>query len=640
MDEQAILRRLEALEATVRELRGTPVWIPVPPPPPPPPLLVVETLPPREEPRAPRDGWTSFEQRVGKRWVTWGGSVALFVAAALFVKLYVKSGGGAWFTPPLRVAAAALFGVTLIGVGHRATRTLRVLALGLLGTGVAVLYLSAFAGLAYYHLYGHEAACVMLIGVTAVGVAVALRHDAPAIAMLAVLGALATPLLVSDGSDARDALCSYLTILDVGVLVLALRKGWRALDTVANVGTWLLFGAWFAAHFDASDRAPAMAWLVVLFAVLVAVPFAYQIRRRLPIGDAPFVLAIGNALVVLGASRAVLGDAASASWVALAMAGAYAALGAATRRRLPDDGRAIFGFITLATALLTFAFALRLEHRGLVLAWAIEGPVLCWLGLRYRYFPVRVAGLVVVALAAVKLLTATTPWLAQMCVPAAGGIYAWISHALRGRGDDRDAVVRTTAAIGSALLALGLTHLELARGDASAWIIVAMWIGGSLWLTRAGAWITGLVTAGVAAAFALLAYADGGSFALGLVAVPVGANVWRLARARGELATARAALAITLVTLWGLLSVEAPARLVTIVWGGYAIALIAAGFRVPARPFRLAGLALFAIAAGKLVVVDLSTVPQAYRVVSFLAIGLAMIAASYLYHRLERKLGS
>jgi uncharacterized membrane protein len=59
-----------------------------------------------------------------------------------------------------------------------------------------------------------------------------------------------------------------------------------------------------------------------------------------------------------------------------------------------------------------------------------------------------------------------------------------------------------------------------------------------------------------------------------------------------------------------------------------------------AHPTRLrfAALMLFGITALKLVIVDMARVNQIYRIVSFLVLGLLMIGASYLYHRLEKRL--
>jgi uncharacterized membrane protein len=57
------------------------------------------------------------------------------------------------------------------------------------------------------------------------------------------------------------------------------------------------------------------------------------------------------------------------------------------------------------------------------------------------------------------------------------------------------------------------------------------------------------------------------------------------------------------------------------------------------RSLRLAALGLFGLTALKLVLVDMAEVQEVYRIVSFLVLGVLMIGASYLYHRVEKRLG-
>ena len=77
---------------------------------------------------------------------------------------------------------------------------------------------------------------------------------------------------------------------------------------------------------------------------------------------------------------------------------------------------------------------------------------------------------------------------------------------------------------------------------------------------------------------------------------------------------------------------------VSIVWGVYASLLLAAGFWWRVRPMRAAALVLFGATALKLVLLDLAGVEQVYRIISFFVLGLLMVGASYLYHRVEKRL--
>jgi uncharacterized membrane protein len=77
----------------------------------------------------------------------------------------------------------------------------------------------------------------------------------------------------------------------------------------------------------------------------------------------------------------------------------------------------------------------------------------------------------------------------------------------------------------------------------------------------------------------------------------------------------------------------------SVTWGTYAIAMLAIGFWRNVRSLRLAALGLFGLTALKLVLVDMAEVQEVYRIVSFLVLGVLMIGASYLYHRVEKRLG-
>jgi uncharacterized membrane protein len=76
----------------------------------------------------------------------------------------------------------------------------------------------------------------------------------------------------------------------------------------------------------------------------------------------------------------------------------------------------------------------------------------------------------------------------------------------------------------------------------------------------------------------------------------------------------------------------------SIVWSLYAAGMLAVGFWKRLRPVRFAALGLFAVTTLKLLFVDLAAIQQEqlFRILSFLIAGVLMIAASYLYHRLEK----
>lgn len=71
----------------------------------------------------------------------------------------------------------------------------------------------------------------------------------------------------------------------------------------------------------------------------------------------------------------------------------------------------------------------------------------------------------------------------------------------------------------------------------------------------------------------------------------------------------------------------------SLLWSSYAIALMLLGVQRKIKALRWQGLALFGIVVAKVFFHDLSFLQQFYRVLSFVVLGLALLIASFLYHR-------
>jgi len=654
---------------------------------------------PVQEPvRRPGTDWTRLEQALGRRWLTWVGVLALFVAVGLFVKLAFEQG---WISPPVRVVSGVVVGIILVAVGERfVRREMRPLGQGLIGGGLAIAYVSLYAGFALYDLIPQGVAFGAMILVTAVGVALAVLHDAMPVSFLAVLGGLLTPVLLAEVVDRRDTLFCYLMMLDLGVLAVALFRRWRALDVLAFAGTATLFGAWFAEFYDDAAMVPTLLWLGAFYAVFLLLPFVHHLYRRTSITLERFLMAVANGLLAFSCAHAILHaeHEHALGFVALGMAACYVALGTGVRKRIPDDARGAFGFIALAVFFGTLAIPLHLGLHGITLAWSAEGPLLLYLGYRYRYRPVRVLAFVVVVLALIRLfavhwplrearliLFLNRPFGVAMFFCLAAGAFAAIHQWYRPQRSGGDRSAKLASAIGAGLLALVFLHAELGcwfqdadRMYLGQCALAVLWAIGALAFLAVGvtacwapSWRAGLVPLAVAAVLAVRNYdlsapavylpAVNVRFLAGLVAVvAVFAHVVLLRRFRPGAAPGRptlggALLWVGVVALLLLLSVEPyvycrrvivePARAqwmslmsLSVVWAAYAGALLVIGFWRRFQALRFAALGLFGITALKLVLVDIAGVKQLYRVVSFLVLGVLMIAAAYLYHRLEERI--
>ncbi len=388
-------------------------------------------------------------------------------------------------------------------------------------------------------------------------------------------------------------------------------------------------------------------------------------------------------------------------FISLAMAGAYLVLGVLLRKRVPADMQSLFGAITLAVTFITLAVPMQLHAHGILLAWVAEAPVLASLAYRFKYAPLRALAFLVLVVGVGRLFLSEVHWplhheafvpfankqfLSAMAVPAAAWVYAAVHQMFRKDETPLDRGLKLTAALGGGILALVILNAEV-----HGWLkdsfdsygafcgMTALWALGTFaylasarFAVRAAPLIWGTATFTLAAA-AMLGVATydestgaahvlfgNGRFAACLLVVAAGFTMaWEIHRNRkaGSPENQFSVLFFIagLLGLLLLLSTEvytychdviadeehagrAGQMAITLVWSVYAAGLLWAGFWRRWRPLRWAALALFGLSALKLVLMDLTFLKDIYRIVAFLVLGVLMLAASYLYHRLEKRL--
>jgi len=347
-----------------------------------------------------------------------------------------------------------------------------------------------------------------------------------------------------------------------------------------------------------------------------------------------------------------------------------------------------------------------------MLAWAIEGPVLLFLGFKYRYQPVRIAGFLILLLSTGKLFihfifeplhklpfnVIINSRLAQalfivVCLFAYALIHhryrdkpsddEWFLKATKGMFKGLDRILKIVAAIGAGYLAMLILSEEFKLAFdlkrlvySSCCLLTVFWALGSLAFleldvrlkSKAGRF-AGLFPLFISMVLAVACYdftwPKDSYLILNQRFLAVGAALailflygYLLKRQKELKSKTSDTLSIVVFVsfaffLFIILSMEpykyckgsieiysqakwAAKMSLSIVWGLYAIGLITVGFWKKLRPLRFAGLGLFAITGVKLLLVDMAGLEQGYRIVSFLVMGILMIGASYLYHRLEK----
>ena len=248
------------------------------PPPIPPPIAAAPIVTPPVAAPPPPELKINWEQFIGVKLFAWVGGLAALFCVAYFIKYSFDHD---LVPPAVRAALGFLVGIGLVVGGVMMDRErYRVLAHTLCATGVVVLYAVTFGCRAVYHFEAFTPTlCFLLMAlITAAGFFLAVRLRAQVVAILGILGGFLTPVLLSTGQDNPLGLFGYLTILDAGLVAVAVATGWEILVPLGALGTLVMELGWASKFFTPEKLGTAVA-VGLNFDVLFVAAFAWARAR-------------------------------------------------------------------------------------------------------------------------------------------------------------------------------------------------------------------------------------------------------------------------------------------------------------------------------------------------------------------------
>lgn len=324
----------------------------------------------------------SLEELIGGKWSIWVGSMLVFLAVAYGLNWawrYLPSSG--------RLAIAFGVGVAFLLAGRISRNKLDDwFSEALTGAGLAVAYLSVWAGAQTYHLIRYENAFALMAAITALGAVLAISYDAASLIALATIGGFLTPVLLHAGGDHGTAetypLLIYIAFLDAGILGVSLFKRWRGVVLLSFAATVLLMLAWTLGSYTPAMRLPVLGFLTVYFLFFFGASCFYSLLRKEQTKDLDLLLLFSTATVYFMAGQVVWSDA-RGCWVGafpLCLAAFFALAAWITRLQVPDNFALSRSLSGLAVLFLTLYIPIQLRHGWIPVGWSIEAAVLLLLG--------------------------------------------------------------------------------------------------------------------------------------------------------------------------------------------------------------------------------------------------------------------
>lgn len=603
-----ILQRVRDLERQVDRLQrrgpdpvATPQFTPEP---------AVESTPPRSidvpnrsrEPVRAAEEWSAidWETWLGARGLGWAAVVLLLFSAAFFFReLFERNVIG----PVGRVSIGLAIGCLACIAGYRQHRKGWPLTSQMLtASGIVLVYLSVFASFGYYHLLTSNAAGIFLVAVVIEAFALALVYEAPAIAIMAVIGGLLNPVLLRSDTDRYVSLFTYLAILNAGVVGVLLLRRWRALALLTVIGTNVLFWLWYDQNYHPTKLTAAL----VFHGSLAVLWFGHQIWG--PLGrfarlDPEDAVRLFVQAILLAAAGYVLLDNRIPNWmgtVALGVAIVHTAMTWLVLRRRPDDVVHAMCEWTVAMGFLAAVMPLQAATAWVAVCWAVQGLALWWFSVVIRSMPMRVMGLAFFVLAGLRFAFEQT-------IDGSPHLHPFWP------------IVNTFALAGLTVAACFVTASIVARRanpqSMSPDFVLARIVG------LAGLFLIWLVISIEAYDYFQVQrdrYNPAVHASLQPEEIERNREDFQVFLAQRDVRLAKSAQ-VALSTTWGL----------------YAIVMLTLGLRLPSRPLRWCALGLFAVTLFKVIVLDMENLPGLYRVAAFFGLSVMMGAAAWGYQKVK-----
>jgi len=519
---------------------------------------------------------SSLENAIGTRWIGRIGVLAILFGVAFFLKY---SFDNKLIGETGRIILGIFWGTTFIGVGEYLQKKKNMGLYGqmLSGGGLAVLYLSLYAAFALYHLIPAPLAATGVLAVTTTGMTLSIRYSAYSLAAIALLGGLLTPIMLSTGQNQPLTLFSYILLLDIGTLLLLRFRQWPSLVAASLFGTVLLYIGWHSEFFSDAQRWLAfgiIAMFFVFYNFYILISRIYSQNRESKVDQ---IVIFGSAAFFFLAffSQYHWESTWSVKSFTLVLAGLEIGFAEIVRRRATAVPMTIAAYAAVSMIMTVIATFVALEQRWILPTLAAEMAVLGWIGLRLDFPALRrgayLMGLIVLFRFSDDIIFYLEPF--KGFIPVFNGRF----------------LICAAAAAGFYIFMYFIARYR-DKLDANERYMFE---------------ITFVITQ-----------------VLSLVLLSVEVHDFFRFRSRGH------------ILGWGS-SHYAYQLSLSVLWALYASLLTGVGIFKRLRRARVLGILLLGTTVLKVFLVDLSALQTFYRIISFIVLGLLLLAVSYSYNRFK-----
>ena len=646
------------------------------------------------KPTTPSNG---LEFEFGGKFFTVVGAVAVMLGVGFFLRYAISQN---LITETMRVVLGIVVGSALIITGEILRKKYDQYSQIVQGTGIGVFYITFFAAFALYGLVGETTALLLMCAVTLMGVVLALRSNSQHFAAIAQIGAYLTPLLVGALYGNLHELFIYIFVVNIGMLLLALYKTWRGVTLGALFGTSVLFVSWYSISFTESMWPVVVTYLTLYFLTFLSANIYRYFIQKHPSDPNDLALVMFNPLFYFLSCYAVFQNVDSdyAGGLAIILSALYFCIG----YLVPEDNQDAKTFhFGVSSIMFLVGVPILLDNQWIAIAWTAFGVVLLNYGVKKNSTTLEYMAHIIIMLAFLRVLiidvfaSSQGPFLLNgraFSLLVVVGLIAAASYLVHRKdstqplglnpalGTDKGMEVLAIQAHILLVAWIGVEFNQFGFGYwmGITWCLLALLILSISKLTN-DFYLRSMAYATAALAILRIVIYDseqlantfipifntralafiGVAIVLGLMLQMVNKMKSEIGKDEYDLMSKVFFFAMNLVLLW-VLSLEVTSYFdkqiltaqkgaavslmnakrvgLSVAWSLYASLMLVLGIAWKSASARLLSISLFTIVIFKVFLYDTANLPDFYRFVSFLSLGLVLLVAGFLYNRFKERI--
>jgi uncharacterized membrane protein len=323
-----------------------------------------------------------FEKYIGENIISKIGILILVIGVSIGTKFAIDND---LLSPLARISCGYLLGAVLLAFALKFKTKYENFSAILVSGAMAILYLITFAAYNLYNLFPQGVAFGLMVLFTGFTVSAALHYNREWIAFLGMVGAYAVPFLLSNNSGNVQILFSYMALLNLGILAVAVKRYWLVLYYSAFGISWLIFISWFIGSYQSDKHFfTGLIFSTLFFLLFYAVFLIYKLNAHRKFEPVDVLFLLFNSFIFYAIGFAILSDNETVSKLTglftLGNAGIHFIIAMLIYRMQLADRNLFFLVSGLVLVFITIAIPVQLDGNWVTLIWSAQAALLYWIG--------------------------------------------------------------------------------------------------------------------------------------------------------------------------------------------------------------------------------------------------------------------